>query len=69
MKKLIIVALAALSLSTLAVQAEEKQATYSDYNKALLQVGVDPEIAAVVSQITLTKVHEMEQEKQQSGGQ
>ncbi len=60
MKNLVIALLAALSLTTLSVQADEKQADYADYNKALLQAGVPPEVAAVVSQIALTKAYEMQ---------
>ncbi len=66
MRYLIIALLAALSLTTLSAQADEKQATYADYNKALLQAGVAPEVAAVVSQIALTKAYEMQQDRKQN---
>ena len=65
MNKLVIATAAALLLTTLSVQADEAQPAYADYNKALLQIGVDPEVAAVVSQIALTKVQDMQLDDQQ----
>ncbi len=65
MNKLLIAAIAAIAL-TGPLQADEKQPGYADYNKALLKIGVEPEIAAVVAQIALTKVQDMATDQTES---
>jgi len=62
MKKLLLTTALAIAFAS-PLQADqdqnENQPDYADFNKALLQIGVTPEIAAVVAQVALTKTQEM----------